>query len=79
MEEHPEILTEAVQTVLRKHNKESAYEKLKELSRGKRITMEELHKFIDSLDLDKSEKDRLKKLRPSDYIGIAAEIVKRIT
>ncbi len=72
LEEHPEVLAEAIQTVLRKHGIEGAYEKLKELSRGRSIKLEDLHGFIDSLDLPKSEIARLKKMRPRDYTGSAA-------
>jgi adenylosuccinate lyase len=71
LEDHPEVLTEVVQTVLRKYGKSEAYEKLKDFSRGKKVTLDELHNFIDALDLDKKEKDRLKKLKVRDYIGLA--------
>ncbi len=75
LESHPEVLAEAIQTVLRKHGQESGYEKLKEMSRGKRITLENLHKFIDALKIDKREKDRLKKLKPKDYVGLAERMI----
>lgn len=72
--EHPEVLTEAVQTVLRKYNKENAYEKLKELSRGKKISLEQLVGFIDKLDIDNKEKEMLKKMKVKDYIGLAKKL-----
>ncbi|AJF60867.1 Adenylosuccinate lyase [archaeon GW2011_AR15] len=76
LEKHPEILAEAVQTVLRKHGKKDAYEKLKELSRGKNISMEKLRDFIKKLDIEKKDKDRLLKLEPEDYTGLADKLVK---
>jgi adenylosuccinate lyase len=75
LEEHPEVLTEAVQTVLRKHNLGEGYEKMKELARGKQLTLEDLHNFIDTLDINIKEKERLKKLRPKDYVGVAGELI----
>ncbi len=75
LDEHPEVLTEAIQTVLRKYNQEKAYEKLKELSRGEKITLEEIHNFIDTLSIDKKEKDKLKNLKPKEYIGLAEKLV----
>jgi adenylosuccinate lyase len=75
LEEHPEIITEAIQTVLRKHNLGEGYEKLKEFSRGQKITLEDLHNFIDTLKIDEKEKDRLKKLRPRDYTGKAEDLI----
>jgi len=75
LEDHPEVLTEAVQTVLRHHGQEQAYEQLKELSRGKAISLEMLRNFIDSLALPENDKMRLKQLTPSQYIGLAAELV----
>jgi len=75
LEEHPEVLTEAIQTILRKYNQEKAYEKLKELSRGKKITFEDLHKFIDTLKIDGKEKEKLKKLRVKDYMGLAENLI----
>ena len=74
LEKHPEVLSEAIQTVLRKHNKD-AYEQLKKLSRGNKISLNELHDFIDKLDIDKKDKDKLKKLKVKDYIGLASELV----
>lgn len=76
LESHPEILTEAIQTVLRKYKKTHAYEKLKDYSCGKKITLESLHSFINTLNIGTEEKLKLKKLRPSSYTGLAAKLVK---
>ncbi len=64
-------MTEAIQTVMRKFGIEDAYEKLKELSRGKEITKEKIQEFVQALDIPEEEKNRLLKLSPSTYIGLA--------
>ncbi|MDO8576137.1 MAG: adenylosuccinate lyase [bacterium] len=73
---HPEVLAEAIQTVLRKEGVEVPYEKLKDLTRGKQVTLDDLSKFIDGLDTKADVKKRLKALRPENYIGLAAEIAR---
>lgn len=65
------LLAEPIQTVMRKNGVPNAYEKLKELTRGKEITKESVRKFIKSLKLPKEDKDRLLKLTPKTYIGLA--------
>lgn len=64
-----EVLAEAVQTVMRKHAIENPYEKLKELTRGKRVDGQMMKAFISALKLPKEEKDRLMALTPATYIG----------
>ncbi len=71
---HPEVITEAIQTVLRREGVTMPYEKLKNLSRGKEITLKDIHSFIDSLDISKKVKDELKKITPLNYIGLAVEL-----
>ena len=71
---HPEVLAEAIQTILRREGVKMPYEKLKELTRGKQITLSDLHKFIDDLDVDNKIKKELKKLTPSNYIGLASKL-----
>ena len=66
-----EVLGEAVQTVMRRYGVEQPYEKLKALTRGKRIDQGALHEFIDTLEIPEPAKAELKKLRPRDYIGYA--------
>jgi adenylosuccinate lyase len=74
-----EVLAEPIQTVMRRYNIESAYDKLKELTRGKGgINRESLAAFIQTLDIPESEKQRLQALSPETYIGKAAELAKRI-
>lgn len=71
-----EVLSEAIQTVLRREGVEVPYEKLKELTRGKKVTLEDLAKFIDGLSVADDVKKRLKQLRPENYIGLAAKIAR---
>ena len=59
LEDHPEVRAEAIQVVLRKHGVEGAYEKLKKLTRGEKVTHEEIDKFVLGLQIPKQEKDRL--------------------
>jgi len=68
------VLSEAVQTIMRLENIENAYEKLKELTRGKGLNQEKYLEFIESLDLSKKNKEYLRKLNPRNYIGIASEL-----
>ncbi|MDD3066857.1 MAG: adenylosuccinate lyase [Candidatus Gracilibacteria bacterium] len=76
LEENPEVLGEAVQTVLRKFGDNQAYEKLKNLTRGKKLTLEILREFIATLPLPPAEKKALLQLTPAKYIGLAAKLVK---
>ncbi len=74
-----EVLAEPIQTVMRRYNVENAYDKLKELTRGKGgINRESLLKFIKTLDIPEAEKQRLAALTPATYLGKAAELAKRI-
>lgn len=75
LEEAPEVLAEAIQTVLRKNGCNNAYEMLKELTRGKEITIEEIRKFVSNLEIDKKDKETLMNLTPEKYIGLAEGLV----
>ncbi len=71
-----ELLAEPIQTAMRVYNEENPYEKLKELTRGKKITEADLVRFIDSLEKVPEEmKERMKKLTPATYIGVAEKLV----
>ena len=81
LEDSWEVLTEPIQTVMRRYNIDNAYEKLKELSRGQKINKEILHNFIEQLDIPNDAKSRLKELNPSNYLGnaeIQAKSIKKI-
>jgi adenylosuccinate lyase len=73
-----EVLAEPVQTVMRKLGKANPYEQLKELTRGKKITAESMHQFIESLDIPADDKARLLEMTPASYIGIASKLVSHI-
>jgi adenylosuccinate lyase len=74
-----EIMAEPIQTVMRRYNIANAYDKLKELTRGKDgISRASLHAFIDTLEIPTEVKHRLLQLSPETYIGKAAELAKRI-
>lgn len=70
-----EVLAEPIQTVMRRYGIEKPYEKLKELTRGKRVDAAGMQAFIDSLPLPEEEKVRLKAMTPGNYIGRAAKMV----
>jgi adenylosuccinate lyase len=74
-----EILAEPIQTIMRRYGVPNSYEQLKELTRGKDgITKETIHKFIDDLAIPDTEKKRLRKMTPQNYIGKAAELARKI-
>ena len=73
-----EVLAEPVQTVMRRYGIENPYEQLKELTRGKGITREALHTFIQTLAIPQLEKERLLKMTPANYTGIAARLAKEV-
>lgn len=73
-----EVLAEPVQTVMRRYAVENAYEKLKDLTRGKGITPDALLTFIDALQIPAEAKAELRKLTPASYIGNAGDQAKRV-
>lgn len=73
-----EVLAEPIQTVMRRYGIEKPYEKLKELTRGKRVDAQGMQLFIESLDLPEEEKARLKQLTPANYIGFATSFVDKL-
>ena len=74
-----EVMAEPIQTVMRRYNIANAYDKLKELTRGKEgINRASLQAFINTLEIPEQEKQRLLKLSPDSYIGKAAELARRI-
>ncbi len=71
---HPEIVAEAIQTVLRREGYPIPYEALKDLTRGKEVTMEDFAQFIDNLKISNKLKLELKKWTPTSYTGIAPKL-----
>ena len=76
LEANWEVLGEAVQTVMRRYGVANAYERLKDLTRGRRIDRAALHEFIAGLPIPAAERTRLALLTPADYIGLAAELAR---
>jgi adenylosuccinate lyase len=72
-----EVLAEPIQTVMRRFGVQGAYEQLKEVTRGKTVTAEALHKLIRSLEIPDAEKERLLAMTPGSYTGKAAELARR--
>jgi adenylosuccinate lyase len=72
-----EVLGEAVQTVMRAHGIPDAYERLKSFTRGRSIDRQAMREFITSLDLPPAEKERLLRLEPKDYVGLAPALARR--
>jgi len=72
-----EVLAEPIQTVMRRFHLQGAYEKLKEVTRGKAVRAEDLHGLIRGLEIPQAEKDRLLAMTPASYVGKAAELARR--
>jgi len=73
-----EVLAEPIQTVMRRYGIENPYEKLKDLTRGSKISPETLETFIATLDMPDDAKTALQKLTPANYIGLAVKLAKEI-
>jgi len=82
--ENWEVLGEAIQTLIRaevaagRSNISNPYELLKELTRGKRVNGEDMITFVNGLDLQDEAKERLLALKPQTYVGVAAQLAKRV-
>ena len=78
LNEHWEVLAEAIQTILRKEGKIDAYEKLKDLTRGEKINESSITDFISSLKISDENKEALLSLRPESYVGKASDIIEKL-
>ncbi len=73
-----EVLAEPIQTVMRRYGAANPYERLKALTRGQRMTREDILAFIDTLaEVPPAERERLKALTPAGYVGAAAALARR--
>ncbi|MEK6842297.1 MAG: adenylosuccinate lyase [Nanoarchaeota archaeon] len=77
LENHPEVISEAIQTVLRREGVEMSYEQLKEMTRGRRVTMEDFGIFINGLNIREEIKNELRQITPTNYTGIAKLLVEQ--
>jgi len=73
-----EVLAEAVQQVMRRYGVADAYDKLKDLTRGKRLERGALSQFVKSLPIPPDAKRRLLALTPARYTGLAADLARRV-
>ncbi|MEW6646935.1 MAG: adenylosuccinate lyase [Pseudomonadota bacterium] len=73
-----EVLAEPIQTVMRRYGIEKPYEKLKELTRGRRVDQAGMQAFIDTLELPEAVKAEMKQWTPANYIGNAVAQAKKI-
>jgi adenylosuccinate lyase len=75
----PEVVGEAVQTILRREGDTEAYERVKELTRGRRVTMDDFRDLFDDLDVSESVREELHALTPAGYTGYASTLVDGVT
>ncbi|MGR9100400.1 MAG: adenylosuccinate lyase [Gammaproteobacteria bacterium] len=78
LDDNWEVLAEPIQTVMRRYGIEKPYEKLKELTRGQRITKQEILAFIEKLEIPEEAKKSLIELTPHRYTGYAEDLAKQI-
>lgn len=78
LESTPEIIGEAVQTILRREGHEDAYERIKDLTRGQRVTIDDFRALFDDLDVSEAVRRELHALTPIGYTGRASDLVELI-
>ncbi|MGN0908575.1 MAG: adenylosuccinate lyase [Succinivibrio sp.] len=78
LDDNWEVLAEPYQTVMRRYGIANPYEKLKELTRGRKVTRQIMEDFLNTLEIPEEAKAQLRKLTPATYIGRAAELAKKI-
>ncbi len=76
LDQNWEVLGEAIQTVMRRHGLPNPYEQLKALTRGRRITPEQLREFVAGLELPEDTRRRLLALTPATYTGLAERLAR---
>jgi adenylosuccinate lyase len=74
-----EVVAEAIQTLMRRHNLDQPYERLKELTRGRAVNRRVIKEFVATLPLDAEARAAFATLEPRNYLGFAAELVERFT
>jgi len=79
LEQNWELLAEPIQTVMRLHGIDSPYERLKALTRGKKLTAQDVQSFIEQLDIPDDDKKRLLALTPMTYLGNAVTMAQKLS
>ena len=75
LDAHPELIGEAIQTILRREGDTEAYERVKALTRGRDVTLADFRKLFDDLDVDEAVRQELRALSPATYVGLGDELV----
>mgnify|MGYP000053041008 CR=1 FL=1 len=78
LDDTPEVIGEAVQTILRREGHSDAYERVKALTRGRRVTIEDFHELFRDLDVSESVREELLALTPASYTGYGAELARDV-
>lgn len=73
---HPEVLAEAIQTILRREGYPEPYEVLKRLTRGRTPTLDDIRSFVETLDVAAPVREELLRLTPAGYIGLAGQLAR---
>jgi len=76
LEAHPEVLAEAIQTILRREHYPEPYEALKKLTRGRALTLDNIRQFVEELDVSEQAKQQMLALTPATYTGLAAKLAR---
>ncbi|MGB9963778.1 adenylosuccinate lyase [Halobacterium hubeiense] len=76
LEANPEVIGEAVQTILRREGHGDAYERVKELTRGERVALADFHELFAELDVEESVREELLALTPASYTGVAGDLAR---
>ena len=75
IDSNPEVIGEAVQTILRREGDTDAYERIKALTRGQRASLDDFRELFDELDVGESVRAELHELTPAGYTGLGSELV----
>jgi adenylosuccinate lyase len=78
LEDTPEVIGEAVQTILRREGHTDAYERVKALTRGQNVTVDAFHDLFADLDVPREVREELQALTPAGYTGVASDLVGRL-
>ena len=77
LQSNPEVITEAIQTILRREGVPAAYDKLKDFSQGRKLTLADIAEFVELLEVKPKVRRELQNLEPASYIGLAPQLALR--